>query len=300
MIDISIIIVTYNHEKEIIKCLKSLFTSLSSSRSQVIIVDNSSSDQTVANAQTLQHRFEPLHEFLIIKNSFNEGFTHAVNQGLIKSNGDYILNLNPDTELTPGIFPVLKKSLTINRNSGVVSPQFLNTNKTIQPSCRRFPRHRDLFYNSMGLNILFPKSKEFNYWKMGDFNFETQQKVEQPQGAFLLTHRTALEQVGLLDESFPMFFSDVDWCRRFINKGWDILFIPEVKIIHHQGSSVFKNRIKMIWSSHRSFYDYFIKYYPGKKWCLINSCCMGLLLCLALLRSLFQLLKENYIYPVKP
>ena len=142
---------------------------------------------------------------------------------------------------------------------GIVAPQFLNADGSIQPSCRRFPRHRDIVFHALGLNYLFPYSKLYNYWKMGDFDHQSQRFVDQPQGAFLLTHRRAFEDVGLLDENFPMFFSDVDWCRRFINKGWKITFTPEVKIIHHKGSSVYnnRNRISLIWSSHISFYLYF-------------------------------------------
>ena len=164
MTDISIIIVTYNHQNEIVGCLQSLLTALCSFHAQIIIVDNFSHDRILTNAQTQQCRFEPQHEFLIIKNKNNEGFTKAVNQGLTKSNGKYILNLNPDTELTPKIFPVLLNILKSNKNCGIVSPQFRNTDGSIQPSCRRFPRHRDLIYNAIGLSRLFSKSKIFNYW----------------------------------------------------------------------------------------------------------------------------------------
>ena len=293
MINLSIIIVTYNHQNEIVDCLQSLKTALSSYRAQIIIIDNCSSDQTINKALILKQQFEPLHEFVIIQNMRNKGFTKAVNQGLIKSKGQFILNLNPDTVLSNDIFPFLLNVLKQNKCCGIVSPQFINSDGSIQPSCRRFPRHCDLFYNSIGLSNLFSKSKIFNYWKMGDFDFKTEHKVEQPQGAFLLTHRTALEQIGLLDENFPMFFSDVDWCRRFIKNGWDILFIPEVKILHHQGGSIFKNRLKMIWSSHRSFYYYFAKYYPNRKWIPINLITGSFLILLALLRSLFYLLAND-------
>jgi GT2 family glycosyltransferase len=180
-----------------------------------------------------------------------------------------------------------------HKSCGIVSPQFLDLDGSIQPSCRRFPRHRDLLFLALGFDKLFSKSKIFNYWKMGDFDFRSQQKVDQPQGAFLLTHRTALEQVGLLDEQFPMFFSDVDWCRRFIAKGWEIFFSPETQIIHDKGTSIYRNRLRMIWSSHRSFYDYFVKYYPGKGWKIVNGLTAGLLLFMALLRSIFLVLTIN-------
>jgi len=289
--NISIIIITYNHQSEISDCLQSLLASLLQYRSQIIVVDNASHDRTVEKVQALKPEFMPRNNLLIIKNSKNEGFTKAVNQGLAQNIGDHILILNPDTKLSPNIFPALLNVFKNNKNCGIVSPQFRNSDGTIQPSCRRFPRHCDIIYTTFALNKLFPGSRRFNCWQMGDFDFKTQRKVHQPQGAFLLTHRAALEQVGFLDEKFPMFFSDVDWCRRFVNKGWDIIFFPDVQIIHHQGSSIFKNRLKMIWSSHRSFYYYFVKYYPAKKWKPINLMTGILLILLALLRSLFYLLK---------
>jgi GT2 family glycosyltransferase len=114
----------------------------------------------------------------------------------------------------------------------------------------------------------------------------------------LLARCEAVAQVGLLDEQFPMFFSDVDWCRRFIEKGWKILFVPGVQIIHHKGTSIYKNRVKMIWSSHRSFYHYFKKYYRGAFWGIINLITGIALILLATLRTIFYLVnsKNNQDY----
>ena len=293
MIDISIILVTFNHQQEIQNCLKSIRAALTSYHAQIIFIDNYSSDRTVPNARVELEKFEPQHKWLIIQNSVNKGFTKAINQGLTKSQGKYILILNPDTELNPQLFPPLINIIEKNKKCGIVSPQFINSDGTIQPSCRRFPRHRDLLYTTFGLNKLFSNSPRFNYWQMGDFDFQTQRTVQQPQGAFLLTHRKALNQIGLLDETFPMFFSDVDWCRRFIEHGWEILFVPGVKIIHHKGGSIYKNRLKMIWSSHRSFYLYFKKYYHGKWWNVINLLTGELLILLAILRSIFYLISHH-------
>lgn len=293
MINISTIIVTFNHENEIISCLNTLLNALASLRAQIIVIDNHSQDQTLSNVHSVFKKYDDRNELQVIRNKVNLGFTKAVNQGLTKISGEYVLILNPDTELPPDIFPVLFNVFQNNKKCGIVSPQFRNSDGSLQPSCRRFPRHRDIIYTTFALNKLFPKSRKFNYWQMGDFDFQTQRKVHQPQGAFLLMHRAALEQVGFMDEKFPMFFSDVDWCRRFIKKGWEIIFLPDVKIIHQQGSSIFKSRLKMIWSSHRSFYSYFVKYYPAKKWTSINLLTGCLLILLALLRSLFCLLTNN-------
>jgi len=293
LIDITIIIVTYNHETEISACLKSLKHNLMRFHAQLIIIDNFSRDQTVRKIrQALQPLFKD-HEFLLIQNSKNEGFTKAVNQGLRQSKGKYILLLNPDTVILDDVLPVLIEQLKKNDNFGIIAPQFLNSDGSIQPSCRRFPKHRDLLYTSLGLATIFKKSPQFNHWKMGDFDHNSARFVDQPQGAFLLTQQKAVQQVGLLDELFPMFFSDVDWCRRFTEKGWKIFFYPNVQIVHHKGTSIYKNRLKMIWSSHQSFYRYFKKYYPGCRWRLVNFFTKIYLMSLAIIRSLVYLTVKN-------
>lgn len=299
LIDLSIIVVTFNNEHDIKNCLLTLYAAIVQFQAELFIIDNHSIDQTILVAEKLLSSFDKKHHWSIICNEINKGFTKAVNQGLAQSSGEYVLILNPDTELPEDIFQRLIPIFQKNSDVGIVSPQFRNPDSTIQRSCRRFPRHRDISYHALGLNWFFSKSKEFNYWKMGDFDHQSQREVEQPQGAFLLARREAIELVRLLDEGFPMFFSDVDWCRRFIIKGWKILFVPSVQIIHHKGTAIYKNRLKMIWSSHRSFYYYFQKYYQGGRWKILNLITGEMLIALALLRSVFYLLtlkniKDNY------
>ncbi|MCI0495494.1 glycosyltransferase family 2 protein [candidate division KSB1 bacterium] len=293
MPDLSIIIVTYNHESEIKNCLLTLKNAIAQFNAEIIIIDNNSTDETISIFQSLLRDFDKKYYRLMIFNQTNIGFTKAVNQGLARSQEEFVLLLNPDTEIPSDIFQSLIQIFENNSDVGIVSPQFRNPDGTIQPSCRRFPRHRDVIYNAIGLNVLFNSSKEFNYWKMGDFDHQTQKEVEQPQGAFLLARREAVEDVGFLDEQFPMFFSDVDWCRRFIEKGWKILFVPGVQIMHHKGTSIYKNRVKMIWSSHWSFCRYFWKYYRGLSWSPINLITGVVLIFLALIRSIFHLVKSK-------
>ncbi|NOZ62714.1 MAG: glycosyltransferase family 2 protein [Calditrichaeota bacterium] len=257
---ISVIIVTYNHEGEIVHCLQSLQESPLSSAMQILLIDNRSRDRTLDVITSFSKNFA---EFEIIKNKENFGFTRAVNQGLRIAGGDFVLLLNPDTIIPEKTIPRLIEHLTQNSAVGAVSPQFRNPDGSIQPSCRRFPRRRDVGYNALGLNLLFSKSKEFNYWKMGDFDHQQLRKVEQPQGAFLLFRREIFDKIGFFDEQFFMFFSDVDWCRRIIKAGWKIHFFSDVHIVHARGSSVHRHQVKMIKTSHLSFYRYFQKYYRG-------------------------------------
>ncbi len=293
MIKLSIIIVTYNHQHEIKQCLGSLIIALTDFRAEIFLIDNHSTDQTIAVAQELLSALDRNLRWSIICNDSNRGFTQAVNQGLAQSQGDYVLILNPDTEVPPDIFSVLLQAMESDPKIGIVAPQFRNPDGTIQPSCRRFPRHWDVIYHALGLSWLFPNSREFNYWKMGDFDHQRQREVDQPQGAFLLARKAAVDQVGLLDERFPMFFSDVDWCQRFIGHGWKILFVPSVQIVHYKGTSIYRNRLRMIWSSHRSFYHYFKKYQRGIFEAMLNLLIGEILLGLALVRSIFYLLTSD-------
>lgn len=293
MTALSAIIVTFNHEYEIKKCLHSVNSALSNYRAEIFIIDNHSTDQTVAIARKLLSNFDPEHHWSIICNETNKGFTSAVNQGVRQAQGDFVLLLNPDTELPADVFRPLIDVFRADPQVGIVAPQLRNPDGSIQPSCRRFPRRRDVIYHALGLHWLFNKSREFNSWKMGDFDHQSQREVDQPQGAFLLARKKAVDQVGLLDERFPMFFSDVDWCRRFIDHGWKILFVPSVQIVHHKGTSIYRNRLKMIWSSHWSFFHYFKKYQRGFFQGILNLVIGEILIGLALVRSIFYLLNSN-------
>ncbi|NIR51906.1 glycosyltransferase family 2 protein [candidate division KSB1 bacterium] len=258
-IEISVVIVTYNNEPVISSCLHSLLTELANGQHQIIIVDNNSSDGTRGTINTVVNEVGAA-AFKIIENSQNLGFTKALNQGLKKSSGKHILILNPDTIVQPSSLKTLLSRLSEDNKVGMTAPQLLNPDGTVQPSCRRFPVRRDVLFEISGLSSAFRESKLFSRWKMGDFNHLSCRCVDQPQGACLLFERRLLDQVGLWDERFPMFFSDVDWCKRVKSHGYEILFEPAAKVVHYKGLSIKQKRPAMICSSHRSFYMYFKKH----------------------------------------
>jgi len=255
MTSVSIIIVTFNSEDEINDCLKSIFTNISNIDFEIIVADNNSSDNTV----NIIKNFSP-DRINLIANSENLGYTRAVNQCLENVGMENILILNPDTIISDDSLEKLIYNFDNNKTHGIVAPQLKYPSGDIQRSCRRFPRRRDLFYESFGLSRLFSKSKEFGYWKMTDFDHTESRLVEQPAGAALLMKKKLIDKIGIFDERFPMFFSDVDFCRRVIEHGYEIMFNSIYSIVHKGGSSVLKNRTKMIISSHLSFYKYFKKY----------------------------------------
>jgi hypothetical protein len=266
---VSVVIVTFNNEHEIVHCIDSLFAELGSVPWELIVIDNCSQDGTVENVRSQFSRVNDKNARVeFICNEKNIGFTRALNQGLTKTRGQFILTLNPDTRLQPGSVKTLRAAVT--PTCGVAAPQLLNADGSVQSSCRRFPRHRDVVFEILGLNRIFKSSAIFNGWKMGDFDHRHRRSVDQPQGACLFFTREVFDAVGLWDERFPMFFSDVDWCRRVKNAGFEIVFEPDAKVVHHKGVSIFQKRAAMIWSSHLSFYAYFIKHYSAPKFFVIN------------------------------
>ncbi|MBD3384203.1 glycosyltransferase [candidate division KSB1 bacterium] len=258
---LSIIIVTFNSIDHIKQCLRSLAKAASAFSTQLLLIDNNSSDLTVSWFEThkkqLHHWFD---DVIIIVNKTNTGYTRGINQGLEICNGDYILLLNPDIIVANGIFEKLFICFNLHPDVGIVAPQLRYPGGQIQSSCRRFPRKRDLFFDVTGLSRLFSKSAVLNRWKMPDFDHRRNRFVEQPQGAFLLADAGVVETVGLLDERFTMFFSDVDWCKRVIQNRFKIFFCAGAGAIHHKGASVNRRKAEMIVSSHRSFMDYMRKH----------------------------------------
>ena len=255
MTSVSIIIVTYNSEKEIVNCINSLLPKMLDLNGEIVIIDNNSNDSTVSLLNEIDNK-----NITIIQNSTNIGYTIANNQGVMKSTGEYLFFLNPDTLISNGEIKNLLGELQNDKDCGAIAPQLRFPNGMIQNSCRRFPRRRDILYESIGLSKLFKNSKEFNYWKMGDFDHKITRLVDQPAGAAIIIPKKIIKEIGLLDEKFPMFFSDVDICKRIWNAGYNIQFNTNSFIIHKGGASVYQKRIKMIVSSHLSFWKYFNKY----------------------------------------
>lgn len=290
MIFVSIIIVSYNSEKEIGNCIHSLLPQLNDINGEIIIIDNNSTDNTISIINNINSN-----SISLIQNKENLGYTKANNQGIKNAKGDYMLLLNPDTIVPNSTINKLLSEIKDNSNCGAIAPQLRFPDGSIQNSCRRFPRRRDILYESIGLSKLFKNSKEFNYWKMGDFDHKNNSLVDQPAGAALLIPTKIIDEIGLLDEQFPMFFSDVDLCKRIWDAGYNVQYTTNSFITHEGGTSVYRKRIKMIVSSHFSFWKYFNKYKTGLFDNILNLLVGIFLLTLIPFRILLNLLLPNLI-----
>ncbi|MFH1336028.1 MAG: glycosyltransferase family 2 protein [Candidatus Zixiibacteriota bacterium] len=255
--NITIIIVTWNSEGVIRNCMDSIIQNTGERQPEIILVDNNSSDQTVKIVAEHYPRVN------LIRNKDNLGYAEANNQGIEKSRGEYLLLLNPDTEVRENSLISMIQFMEENPRTGALGPQLLNPDGTVQPSCREFPTYATLLWEFSGLSRLFPKSKIFGHWRMGYFNFDRIREVDQPMGSCLLLRRRTLEEVGVFDRSFPMFFNDVDLCYRIKKTEWKIYFFPDAQILHHKGASTRQVKRRMIWRSHLAFYRFFRKHKNG-------------------------------------
>jgi len=290
-IELSIIIITFNNEKYIKECLTSLLKIYSNQ--EIIIIDNNSTDRTLHIIKNFTNQYSSSNVTLI-KNRINRGFAQAVNQGIINSKGQYICLLGSDCRIEENTMQNLMRFLKNHPETGLIAPRLVNKyGKSIQ-SCRRLPTTKDLILELSGLPTLFPGRIKSN-WKSVILDHSSPVEVEQPEASCIMTSQEAVRKIGLMDERFTIFFNDVDWCRRFLQYDYKIIYFPQVKVLHYKGGSIYKNRIPMIWKSHQGFYRYFLKYAQNFSQKLFIHIIGLVLIYTAVLRSIFYILSEPFL-----
>ncbi|MGH9547851.1 MAG: glycosyltransferase family 2 protein [Terriglobales bacterium] len=269
---LSILIVSWNTRDLLRACLTKLQAELSSLAStEVFLVDNASAD---GSASMVASEFPWVQ---LIQNETNRGFAAANNQALKLAGGDFVLLLNPDTEVYPGALSTLIEFMNTHPRAAIVAPQLINSDGTVQRSCRQFPTFLAMSYELIGLSRLFPNVHRFREYKMLDWEHDDERQVDQPEGACLLLRRAVIDEVGVLDEGFFMLFEEVDWCYRIKQAGWEIWFTPSARVLHHYGQSIKQVKAKMILSSHRGLYRFWRKHYRGRRWYLDAPAYAGLM-----------------------
>jgi len=199
--------------------------------SQVIVVDNASGDGSLS---MLRQEFPDID---LIANVENVGFTRGNNQAIARSEGRYVLLLNPDTEIQGDALGEMVAYMDAHQRVGALGPQLLDPDGRVQPSRRRFPTLRTAYVESTFLQQWFPESNVLKRYYILDSSDDETQSVDWVVGACLLMRRETLEEVGLLDERFFMYSEELDWCYRAKKSGWGIIYFPAAQVIHHVGKS---------------------------------------------------------------
>lgn len=258
MIDLTISIVNWNTKNYLKQCLQSIIEKIVDIAYEIIVVDNNSEDGSV---DMVQSNFP---EIKLIRNNTNFGFAKASNQAYKISSGKYILLLNPDIEIVNSAVQGMIDFMESNPRVGALGPKLITSNGNLDPSCRNIPNFFTDFVESSFLDILFPKSKFFNYLKMGNWNHNQIREVEQLKGACILFRREALEKSGFMDEQFFMYYEEVDLCYRIKKTGCKIYFLPRVEVIHHGGGSAKQIESEAIYQRLKSKIKFFRKHYGNK------------------------------------
>ena len=228
---LSIVIVSWNVRSLLQRALDSIKQAWTADiKVEIIVVDNGSTDGTV---KMIKGKFPDVH---LIANEHNAGFTGGNNQGIQAACGEYILLLNPDTEVRDKALQTMVTYLERHPHVGLIGPQLRNPDGTIQSSRRRFPTIPVLFLESTWLQPLAPKRMLAQYY-IRDRSAMKIQSVDWVTGAAMMTRRDVIEKVGYLDESFFMYSEELDWCKRIKSAGWDIVYLPEAEIVHYEGKS---------------------------------------------------------------
>ncbi len=254
---LSIVIVNWNTCAYLVGALRSIYESHPPFPFETIVVDNASTD---GSAETVASEFPQVR---LIANQENVGYARGNNQGMEVSTGDYVLLLNPDVVLPPGGLERALEILESRPDVGVLGVKLVSPDGRVQRSVRGFPYPLTVFFEGSGLAKLFPASRAVNAYRMSWFNYDREAEVDQPMGTFLLIRRKTLEDVGLMDERFPIFFNDVDWCYRAKRRGWKVLYSPDVAVTHYGGGSTRQVRGRMAWESRNSLLRFFRKHYSS-------------------------------------
>jgi GT2 family glycosyltransferase len=214
-------------------CLASIFTHPPSAPFEVIVVDNASADDSVS---MLRKKFP---EVTVIENSGNPGFAAANNQGIKAAHGEYTMLLNPDTLIHPDAFDVMIRGMDQEISAGVCGPQILNPDGSLQQGPGVLPTFRSLLYGKTIFRKtgLFRKHYQELKIKNRDLNESDQGFVNKLSGAAVMVRSEVFDQVGLLDESFFLYYEDTDLFYRIIQAGWKPLYLPNATITHIGGQS---------------------------------------------------------------
>ncbi len=226
---LSIIVTSYKNPELLKVCLNSIKKNLILTDFEIIVVDSATEERS----ELMMKEYFP--EIKFIPSEKNIGFGRLVKKGYNTSQGEFILILNGDIIVKDKAIERLLNYIENNPKVGIVGPKLLNFNTTLQYSCLRFPTPLTIIYRRTFLGRLWFAKKNLDSFLMKEFNHQEEKEVDWLMGSALMTSRKAIKKVGLMNEKFKMYFEDTDWCRRFWDNGWKIIYLPTSEMYHYHG-----------------------------------------------------------------
>lgn len=264
---IGVVIVNYNAGSLLTACVQSVRAEQAAA---IVVVDNGSTD---GSDQALLQRF-PDTQLLRLK---NPGFGAANNHGAKQLQTDVVFCINPDTVVHPGAFARLLQALASDPAIGVVGPRLLNSDGSVYPSARAFPR----FLAGAGhgiVGLIWPDNRWSRAYKRLDHSYDQAGRVDWVSGAAMFMRRSAFDSVAGFDEGYFLYMEEVDLCWRLRERGWKVMFDPGAVLTHVQGVSTARRPYRMLWSHHASAIRYNLKTTKGAARLVLPIVVGGLLL----------------------
>jgi GT2 family glycosyltransferase len=291
-VTLSVVIVNYNVKDLLVSCLASLQASLrnlpAGSRSEIIVVDNNSTDGSIEYAEPLF----PTVQF--VRCGENLGFGKANNVGFemaLRHGAEFVLCLNPDTLIGEDTMAVVLAYMRSKPEVGLAGCKLLNADGTFQLACRRgFPTPWASFCKVFGLQALFPNSPRFAQYNQTFRSENETYAVDAVMGAFMFIRREALEAIGgggggskqngkqpreFFDEAFFMYGEDLDLCYRIQQAGWRIMYLHTTSIIHYKGESTRRSSINEVKHFYEAMEIFAAKHY-GSSWLFLAFLRIGI------------------------
>jgi len=230
-LDLSLLIVTWNSERWIDRCLRSIPAACDGLEYEVVVHDNASSDATLTH----------LGDAHVLRSDRNAGFAAGTNRAFAASQGRYVFLLNPDCELAPRALTSLFHFLESRPHIAAAAPLLIDESGDSQREfqLRRLPTLGAFIAEVLMLDKLFPKNPTTSRYRYRDLDLTEPRRIEQPAAAALLLRRDVVDEIGPLDEQFaPAWFEDVDYCRRLAERKKEVWVVPAAQVRHFGGASL--------------------------------------------------------------
>lgn len=261
---LSVIIVSWNVKALLERCLDSVFQNTRDLETEVLVADNNSQD---GSPEYLEELAKSRKNLKIILNKRNLGFARANNLALQQAKGEFILFLNPDTEIIGDACQKAIQEMREKGDLGIVGAQLIDPEGKIQSSVRSFPNIGNQLMLLLKLHYLFPKSGIVRDYFQTGRDYERTGEVDQVAGAFMLIKKEIIEKMGTFDERFHLWFEDVDLCRRMKEAGYKVIYYPRAKILHYGGESfgrllslkrqkIYNKSLLVYFKKYHSFFHY--------------------------------------------
>ncbi len=265
LLTLSVIIVNYNVKYFLEQCLSSVLKATKNLQSEIYVIDNNSTD---SSRRFFEGRFN---EVNFIWNKENLGFSKANNMGLEKAKGEYILFLNPDTIIPEDCFEKCLEFFEEHKDAGAIGVKMVDgSGKFLKESKRSFPSPLTSLFKLSGLTRLFPHSKTFAKYHLGNLDANKNNPVDVLAGAFMMVPKKIIDEIGSFDESFFMYGEDVDLSYRIQKAGYKNYYFAGTSILHFKGESTRKGSLNYVKLFYKAMSIFVKKHYGGGRAGIFN------------------------------